>query len=426
MAWIKKNYHWIIVTIVLFQLFSFGGLANTFTNIHVIPVSEALGISRTQFSLPISLKGLFTTLGTFLSGFFLSRFGSKRTIAFGLLFISLTYFLLGLCLNHYALLFLYCGMVGLGGGLCGTSVATKVITSWFHKHRGFILGLATSATTLGGSLLGILQPMAMERFQTYKASFLLGAILLLVAALMVIFFMKNTPEEMSLTPYGAGEEITHKKKRIAEAAREGLTFQQMVRRPAFYLMILCILITCSTVYIASSVLVPHLIDQGLTLSQATAANSYKHLLISVFKLAIGALCDKIGAKKSVQLCLVFTSLGLVLYTLVGSSLPFTYFASTIMAMGAPVVMVLPPLLAFTLFGYRAQAQYTGIFLGMVSLSSMICTIVSNFTFDQLHSYNFAFLVVAGLGFALIFFLYPLLFKLAEKDLDQAEAKESAK
>lgn len=420
MAWIKKHYHWIIVAIILFQLFSFGGLGNTFANIHVLPVTEDLGISRTQFSLPISLKGLFTALGTFVSGFCISRFGSKRTIAFGLLFISLTYFLFGLCLKHYALLFLYCGMVGLGGGLCGTSVATKVITSWFHKHRGFILGLATSATTLGGSLLGILQPMAMERFQTYKASFLLGAILLLCAALFVLFFLKNTPEEMGLAPYGIGEEITHRKKRIAEQAREGLPFEEMVRRPAFYLMILCILITCSTVYIASSVLVPHFIDRGLSLSRATTINSYKHLLISFFKLAVGALCDRIGAKKSVLLCLIFTSSGLVLFTMIGTSLPFAYFAATIMAIGAPVVMVLPPLLAFSLFGTRAQAQYTGIFLGVVSLSSMLCTIVSNFIFDQFHSYNLAFLIVAGLGLALILLLYPLLFHLAEKDLDKAE------
>ena len=424
MAWIKKHYYWIIVAIVLFQLFSFGGLGNTFANIHVIPVTEDLGISRTQFSLPISLKGLFTTLGTFVSGFFLSRFGSKKTIAFGLLFISLTYFLLGLCLKQYALLFLYCGMVGLGGGLCGTSVATKVITSWFHKHRGFILGLATSATTLGGSLLGILQPMAMERFQTYKASFLLGAFLLLAAALLVIFFLKNTPEEMGLEPYGAGEEIIHRKKRIAEQAREGLAFEQMVRRPAFYLMIVCVLITCSTVYIASSVMVPHLMDRGLALSQATAVNSYKHLLISFFKLAVGALCDKIGAKKTVNLCLIFTSLGLVLYTMIGTALPFAYFAATIMAIGSPVVMVLPPLLAFSLFGTRAQAQYTGIFLGMVSLSSMVCTIASNFIFDQFGSYNLAFLIVAGLGLALVFLLYPLLFKLAEKDLDLADANKA--
>ncbi len=420
MNFIKRNYHWITVSLILLQLFVYGGLANTFTNIHVIPVSEALGISRTQFSLPISLKGLFGTLGSFASGFFLSRWGTKRTAAFGMFLLTLSYFLLTFFLNHYALLFLCCAIIGVSQGLCGNSVTTKVITEWFHKHRGLLMGIATSATTLGGSALGILQPMAMEKFGTYKASFGLGMILLGVVTVLLFLFLKNKPQDMGLAPYGEGEEILHKKKRSSENIKEGLSFQALLRRPSFYLMILCIILSCSTVYIASSILVPHFIDCGLSLSQATTVNSYKHLLMSVAKLMIGALCDRIGVKKTVKICLLFTSSGLILLSLVKASLPFAYFASTVMAVGSPIVMVIPPLMAFTLFGHKAQAQYTGIFLGMINLSSMICTIVSNFVYDKAGSYSPAFMSVSIIGFALMLILYPLLYKLCDSD-DKIEA-----
>ena len=421
MSFLKKHYHWIIVSIVLIQLFTYGGLGNTFANLHVIPVTEDLGISRTEFSLPISLKGLFGMLGSFASGFFLSRIGSKKTAALGMLLLTSAYFLLAFFLNHYALLFFCCSIIGVSGGLCGNSVTTKIITEWFHKHRGLLMGIATSATTLGGSALGILQPMAMEHFGTYKASFALGAILLAISTVLIFFFLRNSPKDMGLSPYGEGEDIIHKKKRITENVKEGLSFQNLLRRPSFYLMILCTILSCSTVYIASSILVPHFIDCGLTLSQATAVNSYKHLLISFAKLGIGALCDRIGVKKAVMICLFFTSLGLVLFATAGTSLPFAYFSATIMAVGAPIVMVIPPLMAFTLFGYKAQAQYTGIFLGMINLSSMICTIASNLVFDCFGSYSPAFFAVAIAGILLMFVLYPLLYKLCDRDTKLAEA-----
>ncbi len=69
MGFLKKHYHWIIVAVVLLQLFVYGGLGNTFANLHTIPVSEALGISRGEFSIPVSAKGLFGMLSTFISGF---------------------------------------------------------------------------------------------------------------------------------------------------------------------------------------------------------------------------------------------------------------------------------------------------------------------------------------------------------------------
>ncbi len=421
MSFLKKHYHWVVVSLVLLQLFVYGGLANTFTNIHVIPVSEALGITRTQFSLPISLKGLFGMLGSIASGFFLSRWGTKKTATFGMLLLTASYVVLAFFLRHYATLFLCCAVIGVSGGLCGNSVTTKVITEWFHKHRGLLMGIATSATTLGGSLLGIFQPMAMEKFGTYKASFALGVILLSIATVLIFLFLKNKPQDMGLAPYGEGEKIVEKKKRSAENVKVGLPFQTLLHRPSFYLMILCTILSCSTVYIASSIFVPHLMDGGLSMSQATGVNSYKHLLMSFAKLAIGALCDRIGVKKTVMVCLFFTSAGLVLFTMLGTNLPFAYFAATVMAIGAPVVMVIPPLMAFTLFGKTAQAQYTGIFLGMINLSSMLCSIVSNLVFDFVGSYSPAFFAVAVIGVLLMLVLYPTLFRLCREDDKSAEA-----
>ena len=48
---LKKNYHWIIAAVGLLQLLIYGGAVNNFSAYHMIPVCEALDLSRTAFSL---------------------------------------------------------------------------------------------------------------------------------------------------------------------------------------------------------------------------------------------------------------------------------------------------------------------------------------------------------------------------------------
>ena len=75
---IKRHYHWIVALIVLLEMFIYVGILNNINGLYIIPVSDALGISRGDYSLAFSAKALAGTLSVILSGPLLRKYGYRR------------------------------------------------------------------------------------------------------------------------------------------------------------------------------------------------------------------------------------------------------------------------------------------------------------------------------------------------------------
>lgn len=411
MSFLKKNYHWVIAAIALIQLFFHSGAGNNFSGLHVIPVSEYLGITRAEFSLAYSTKNLVAMFFTMISGAILTRFGYRKAAGFGMLLSAGVYFLLAK-LESYPLFFLYCALLGITNSLCATSAVTKIISSWFHKHKGTVLGAVSAATGLGGSIMCIAQTAAIERY-SWRASFALCGFGILFAGILVFLFIRNEPREMGLVPYGEGEAVVGKKKRISQDAKEGLSMKSLFRRPSFYLMILFTFLSCFCIYMVYLVLIPHFQDIGFSKETAGYLNSLLLFVAAGFKLIIGFVSDRIGPKKVTLLCLAFSCIGLVLLAFAKTFI-VALLAILIFGLGLPLTTITVPLLAFSLFGYRSQAQYTGVFMGMISAASTVGNIFTNFLFDAFGTYKWGFLGSA-VGCFILIFLYLILYRMADKD-----------
>ena len=145
------------------------------------------------------------------------------------------------------------------------------------------------------------------------------------------------------------------------------------------------------------------------------------LCLAATKILAGFLCDAIGARKVVLICMIANIVAMILLTLV------TGFTSAVIviivySMALPCLTVVIPLLAVSLFGYQAQSQYNGIFVSMVSAASIVSGPISNGVYDQIKTYDPVFYVAAGAGVVLIF-VYLLMFRLADKDRKNLELKE---
>lgn len=55
---VKNHYHWVIAAVAVVQMLIYGGAVNNFSGYHMIPVTEALNISRTAFSLAESIRSI--------------------------------------------------------------------------------------------------------------------------------------------------------------------------------------------------------------------------------------------------------------------------------------------------------------------------------------------------------------------------------
>lgn len=413
--YIKKHYHWIIAAALFLMMGIRGGIGNNLSGLHLIPVTQALSITRAQFALAGSACSVVAMLSTMFSGTLISRYGCRSLMAIFLLVGATSAFLMGTA-DTYPLFFLGYVLWGMTNGFCSDAIATRIVSGWFHKHKGAVLGTVASATGLGGSVVCIFQSALIEKY-SYHASYYLAAAMLVFCCLLVMVFIRKHPTDMGLQPYGYGEQVTHTK-REHDDHWTGLSMKELVRTQAFYMMIFGTFISCVLPYLAFNVIVPHLQDCGLTATQASSMQSILLLCLTGSKILAGFLCDAIGARKVALLCMAFDVTGLVLLATVGG-LTAAIIAIIIYSLALPILTVVIPLLAASLFGYQAQAQYTGIFLSMVSAASIVASPISNAVYDRIGTYNPVFFAAAGIT-VLLMGVYLLMYRLADKQRKSVE------
>ena len=418
LSWLKKHYHWIIAIVLLLEMAIHGGAANNLSGVHLIPVTEALDLTRTQYSLGNSVKSVVGVFGTLITGSLLMHYGFRKMATVGLT-VSAVAYLLFYKMDSYWMFLAGNALLGLANGVCTVAGVSRIVSSWFHKHRGMVLGLVTATTGVGGSLLSILQTSVMERF-SWRASYMLVATLMLAIAVLIYSLVRNFPEDMGLQAYGDAQQHVAKKGKSHEDLWDGFTMTQLSRKPAFYMMLTGVFISTLCLYIAFSYVLPHMQDRGLSLQQASMTQSIMLLLLSASKFGAGTLCDWIGPKKVVLISSACTVVGLCLLATT-DGMTSAVISVVIYSMGLPLTTVLIPLLATSLFGYRAQPQYTGIFMSMVSAASIVSGPVSNAVYDRMASYSPAFIGAAALAVGNIL-LYLILYRMAAKDRKVFEQK----
>ncbi len=417
---LKKHYHWIIAVVLFLVTCVRGGAANNLTGLHLIPATEALDITRTEFSLAASASALVSMLSAMASGALIMRYGYRSLLVLFLLVQAGAYAMMASA-QSYAMFFAGYVLIGTAVGIVGEAGATRLVSVWFHKHRGTVLGVITSATGLGGSIMCIFQTAAIQK-SGFRGSFWLVTILLVSCAVLALLFVRSHPAKMGMLPYGDGEKIAYKK-REHDDHWHGLSMKQLVRRPTFYMMMLGTLLSCALPYLAYYVVVPHFQDQGLSATQASSLQSILLLCLTGAKILAGYLCDKIGARKVVLLCMVCDIVALILLVVV-KSYALAVVTMVIFSLALPVMSVIIPMLAASLFGYQAQAAYNGIFISMLSAASMISNPITNAVYDRVGTYSYTFLAAAVLTVALMGG-YLVMYRLADKDRKAMEAEEAA-
>jgi len=419
---IKGHYHWIIAMIVLLEMFSYVGILNNINGLYVIPVSEALGITRGDYALAFSAKALAGALSVVLSGPFLRRHGYRKMASCFLAVATAAFVILCTCRN-LGMLYLGAIMIGICEGTCLTAGATFIIGSWFHRYRGSILGCVTAATGIGGSAMCILLTHIIDS-TGWRASYATCAIITAVMGLLIATFIRDYPETMGLKPFGEGELPDSNKKKRREDHWHGFTMQQLVHMPNFYLTLLEVFLSCLCLYIAFYVIVPYLQSIGFSVEEAASMQSIMLLGMAGFKLFSGVLSDLIGAKSVTGLCLAATTVSFYLLISADTSAS-AVLAVLVFALALPLTTVTIPLLTASLFGYCAHSTSNGFFLAMPAVAGMIASPLTNMVFDKTGTYLPVFKAAMLLSVA-VFALHILISILAKRDRRRLEHTEVRK
>ncbi|MGG3467096.1 MFS transporter [Neobacillus pocheonensis] len=200
----RIHYGWIILIITFFSIIV-AGIIRSSSGVFIVPFEKEFGWDRSVISLAFAVSlFLYGISGPFMAAL-LEVFGLKKMMV-GAMFtlmsgITLTFFMQ----QEWQLLLIWGMIIGIGSGLFLTVLSTYVANHWFVKRRGLAVGILTASTATGQL---ILLPILAIVIKNYSWRWAIGLILILCIVMLVIIllFMKNSPKDAGLFPYGLEEE----------------------------------------------------------------------------------------------------------------------------------------------------------------------------------------------------------------------------
>lgn len=399
----KFDYKWVIVGLSFMMVLVALGFCSSPKSLYIGPVSSALGIDRSAYSITDSCRYVATAVVNIFFGFLVGKFGAKKLIlaGFGSLIISS---LLYATATNVWVLYLAGVFLGIGLSWTATTMVGYVVTKWCKENKGTIMGAVLASNGIGGAVaIQIISPIVKSSAEGYRtAYFVVASILAAVFVILAIFF-KDKP---ILENEGAAPEET-KKKKSRGADWVGIEFGKVLRTPYLYMALVCIFFSGFILQGIWGITAAHLGDVGIDATTVSVVLSVHSLTIAISKFSTGFLYDKFGLRVTSTFCTVVAVISAVLMTFIDSS-PFgialAFIYGVICSFALPLETVMLPIYANDLFGAKSFDKVLGLFVSVNTAGYAVGAPVMNLCYDVLGSYVPALIVAAVIMAALVILL----------------------
>lgn len=386
-------YGWLIAAYGLVAVaFSYGIGHNCFS-LFIKPVTEAFGFSRQAFSVCLSIQYFLYMLISLFSGKLFKTFSVSKLMKTASVALPVTYFCLSFC--HKLPLFYLCSVIiGLSIPMLSFQAFSVVVANWFKEKQGTVTGFVFMGSGLGGMIFSAIAGGLVENYgftMTYRILAVIMAVVLIPFAFLLI---REKPEDLNMEPYGV------KKADGGQRAVYGATVPEALRSVRFWVLLVAAYIIGYSTGTLANCLVPHISDAGFAATYAAYINSAFLGGVSISKLIVGMMFDKIGMKKS-----MFISFGLLIISFAAiffaekQALHVVIVAGA--ALGCAAGSVAYPLLTKAVLGDREFVVLNGIVMAVGSLGGTICPIMNNAIYDHFRSYRPGFVIAVVLAVILL-------------------------
>lgn len=374
----KKGYfnHWFIVCGVLGSSGLLITLLCNTAGMFVSPVMEQFGWSRTQATLYLTLFNWIAAAMQPIVGKIYAKYDMRLILSAVVIIFCGAYIWSGTFTSLWQWN-LFGVIYGVMAGFFMYLPGPVLFSRWFVKKMSFAMSIGGIVSGIIGFFLNTLLVMAIMNMGWGKARMVLGAITLVACLFLTVFGVRNSPEQVGMEPYGAGEEVDDTKQEDEES---GFTYKQVWRSPAFYLMLCYGFIIIILASFAQQI---YSYADAMPIGMETAAKVFSVLSVAMLPLnpAIGWMYDKIGGiKGNLVICLSCTVGTLLLVLCGGSSKPLFYagvagYNLIMSSMGLGV-----PVLVKHVFGAKDYASI----LSKVTLVLLVSGGVANILYAQLY------------------------------------------
>ena len=333
-----------IVATAFLSLLALSGFAYYGLSFFYDFMTKEYGWSRTVVTSGNAVgKLLVGPLFGFIAGWMIDRYGPRRLMIFGSLMMGTA--LIGLSFSSsLSMFYLFYVFNALGYVFGGPIPCQVLISRWFDKNRGKIMGIAYLGIGTGGALVPLLAARLEKEFGWHLALAALGVLIILISLPMVYFIRDPSTKEVR-----------------KERTDTMVPIKNMLKNPNFYLLAFGSMCSIGAVGGIGQHLKLYLRDMDFTQSEAAHVLSFVLLSSLVGRVLMGWLADLINRKYVM----------ILIYLLVASAIPLLlmpefpgriYLFAVIFGFGLGGDYMIIPLMAGDLFGVRALGRTMGIIL----------------------------------------------------------------
>ena len=288
---------WIIATITFATLFAAAGFRSA-PSVLILPLEEEFGWRRDVISAAIAINVLLFGLTAPFAAALMDRFTVRKVVMSALTVIGFGALLTIWMSQSWQLLLLWGVVVGIGTGSMALVFAATIANRWFIKKRGLVIGVLTAAGA-SGQLLFLPTLASLAQDPGWRASSLMIALAAFFMVPLIYLFLKEDPQSINTTPYGAPSNWQPPvlgKGSAAKVALSSLADAAKVKN-FWYLVGSFFVCGLSTSGLIGTHFIPAAHDHGM--SQVTAASLLA--LVGVFDvvgtITSGYLTDRIDPRK---------------------------------------------------------------------------------------------------------------------------------
>ena len=288
---------WIVAGITFGTLFATAGFRSA-PSVLILPLEEDFGWSRNVISTAVAINVLLYGLTAPFAAALMERFTVRKVVMAALTTVGTGALLTIWMSQSWHLMLLWGVVVGVGTGSMALVFAATIANRWFVKKRGLVIGILTAAAASGQLVFlpGLSKLAADPGWRASSLVIALGAYLMVP---LIYIFLKEDPQSINTTPYGAAEDWQPPVLQKGNAAKNAIqTLKDASKvRNFWYLVGSFFVCGLSTSGLIGTHFIPAAHDHGMM--QVTAASLLA--LIGVFDVIgtifSGYLTDRIDPRK---------------------------------------------------------------------------------------------------------------------------------
>lgn len=394
----KVHYGWIITLGCFIVMFYGLGLAFNCISVFLNPLMENIGVNNTLRSSITAFYQSGSVISLLFVGPVTEKYGARRiTFAAGLC-MAAGYLILAVSKE---IILCYCAMltIGIGYGAGAIVPCSLILTTWFVKKRGLVLGVATC----GSGVATIFAPTLLTKIISelnVRNAFIVHGAAIAVLALIAFILLRDNPEEMGVKPYGFDSREDKKAQqehriRLADALKDKKFIMMGAGTIAVGLIISPVVTHLS----------PVVAQSGYGAEVAAKAVSVYGIAMLIGKPVYGAIIDKIGIIKSNIYIYFFLMTAMIDGILISRSVVIALGLPILFGIGgAPVITIGLPIWVAEIFGKENMSSLFAILKLFSSLGGAIGATLPGIIMDSTGAYTDLFkiyMVLIALSFAVI-------------------------